>query len=183
MIKMSFISEYGKKLYIGIPFSQAISNSENPKNYEFNMDNAWDSAVYNFKTSNLLSPFPLSSLNFLNKMDYGHFYTIANSAFLPTETYLLSFYVFSNSKILPTTIPTGSYNFPSSSSFVSNDLIYLTTGDKLCWGSDSEGIVIILLIKVSNSYERKLSIMDWFNRSLLVLDILPNNRCDENQLL
>jgi hypothetical protein len=141
---LAFQSASGKNLYVGIPFSQTISSSTSPQLYEYNLNNVGDSAFYAFKETSLSQALPLSAFNFLNRIDFGYFYTIANSASSPTETYLLSYFILSNSKIAASSIPTQAYNFPDTTSFTMTADTYLSTGDKICWGADSEGIVIIL---------------------------------------
>lgn len=88
-----------------------------------------------------MSGFPLSALNFLNKRDFGHFYHIADSTSPTSETYLLGYFVLSNAKINIAGLPQVAYNFPRDG-FVKTDT-YATTGDKLCWGSSSDGLVTI----------------------------------------
>jgi hypothetical protein len=49
--------------------------------------------------------------------------------------------VYGNSKITLSTLPVSTtYNFPEASTYTSD--VYSATGDKLCWGSSNEGLVI-----------------------------------------
>lgn len=70
------------------------------------------------------------------------------------------------------TLPTDSYNFPNT--FTPDSSTYTSTGDKLCWGSQSVGIVIIFVYSVSNSFKRKLPIMDCLVRNLILLALSFN---------
>lgn len=63
------------------------------------------------------------------------FYHVADSSV--TVTYLLSYFILSNMKINPSSFQTIVNPFPP----VGID--YQATGDKLCWGSISQGVVKI----------------------------------------
>jgi len=96
-----------------------------------------DSAFTTIKeANNLVTPLALSSLNFLNRREFGHFFHLANNAENPTITYLLSYFILSNSQININNLPIDTYNFPvSNASFSVTDDTYKSTGDKICWGS------------------------------------------------
>ena len=96
-----------------------------------------DSAFTTIKAAdNLVTPLALSSLNFLNRREYGHFFHLANNAENPTITYLLSYFILANSQIVINNLPTETFNFPvSSANFNPSDDTYQSTGDKICWGS------------------------------------------------
>lgn len=96
-----------------------------------------DSAFTTIKAANnLVTPLALSSLNFLNRREFGHFFHLANNAENPTITYLLSYFILSKSQININNLPTDTYNFPvSNASFSVTDDTYISTGDKICWGS------------------------------------------------
>lgn len=102
------------------------------KPYELDMSKVDDSSFSLIKSVTDFTSTPMSAFNFLNKRDYGHFYHLADSAFAPTETSLLSYFVLSNSTISLTNLPSSAYNFLPSSI---NSNAYTLTGDKLCWGS------------------------------------------------
>jgi len=139
MIKLALMSDSGKMLYIGVPFSNSISaDSSSNLHYDIDMTRIGDSAFSTIKsaTSFVSTPLPLSALNYLNRREFGHFFHIANSAQDPTITYLLAYFILANSQIDLTTLPTSTYNFPvTNSSFSLTADTYATTGDKLCWGS------------------------------------------------
>ena len=81
----------------------------------------------------------LSSFNFLNELDYGHFYQFANSKTNPTITYLVSKFIYYIINIDNT--KTDVYNTANAA------LITPATGsgDLLCFGSFSQGIVIFII--------------------------------------
>ncbi len=173
------MSGSGKKLYIGIPFSSGISSTYSQKPYELNLVNLYDTAFAEIKSANLSTALPLSSLNYLNRMEMGHFYSIVNSATTPGETYLLAYYILSNSQINSANVPNGGiYDFPNT--FTPSADTYSSSGDKLCWGSVSEGIVIISFKIVSNSSQRKLPTLDCLDRNSLLLALLPSHRSQRN---
>lgn len=83
MIKLALLSDSGKMLYIGIPFNQSISaNSSTDLKYDIDLTKIGDNAFNTIKTATNLSTqsLPLSSLNFLNRREFGHFYHLANNA-------------------------------------------------------------------------------------------------------
>ena len=137
------MSGTGRVLYVGIPFSNSISSTlpSDPKIYELDMNKIGDSAFNSIKSVTEFNAFSLSALNYLNMRDYGHFYSLANSATAPFETYLLSYFILSNVKFDTTKLPAAPYNFPRD--LLANPETYLATGDRLCWGAASEGIVHI----------------------------------------
>lgn len=132
------MSDSGKMLYVGIPISQTISadNSSDLK-YDIDLNKIGDSAFTTIKSANnLVTPLALSSLNFLNRREFGHFFHLANNAENPTITYLLSYFILSNSQIVLNDLPSDTYNFPvTNASFSLTDDTYASTGDKICWGS------------------------------------------------
>lgn len=81
-------------------------------------------------------PFSLSSFNYLNRMDYGQFYHLADST--TTDSYLLSYFILSNTQIVLTNLqayPTtaSALTIPPTATAFTN----YGSGDKLCWGSQS----------------------------------------------
>lgn len=132
------MSDSGKMLYVGIPISQTISaNTSSDLKYDIDLKQIGDSAFSTIKAANnLVTPLALSSLNFLNRREFGHFFHLANNAKNPTITYLLSYFILSNSQIVLNGLPSESFNFPvTNASFNLTDDIYASTGDKICWGS------------------------------------------------
>ena len=105
------------------------------------MSKIGDSAFNSIKTVTEFNSFSLSALNYLNMRDYGHFYSLANSATAPFETYLLSYFILSKVNFDTTILPSAPYNFPADGFATAQT--YLATGDRLCWGAASEGIVHI----------------------------------------
>jgi len=65
------------------------------------------------------------------------FYQVADSS--TTVTYLLSYFILANIQIPITSLPTNAIPFPPSG------IDYGATGDKLCYGSVSEGLVKLFL--------------------------------------
>lgn len=76
---------------------------------------------------------PLSGFNFLNQLNYGHFYHIADLTY--DITFLLSYWVYTNVDIDINRLP--KYNGDSFTTLGAN---YGQTGDKLCYGSVSQGV-------------------------------------------
>ncbi len=72
----------------------------------------------------------------MNKIDYGHFYQFANSKSNPTITYLVSHFTYVITGLDIATLDV--YDDPDIVAFSSN---VAGTGDKLCYGSFSQGIV------------------------------------------
>jgi hypothetical protein len=68
-------------------------------------------------------------------MDFGHFYHVADDT--TTVTYLLGYFALSNVQIPLTNLPTLVTPFPPST------VDYGKTGDLLCYGSASEGLVSV----------------------------------------
>ena len=82
MIKLALMSDSGKMLYVGIPISNTTSadNSSDLK-YDIDLTKIGDSAFTTIKSANnLVTPLALSSLNFLNRREFGHFFHLANNA-------------------------------------------------------------------------------------------------------
>lgn len=79
LIRLRFRAQSGRILNIGIPFSQSISSTTSPQVYELDLNKVDDGAFANIKSATGINSAPLSSLNFLNKRDFGHFYHIADS--------------------------------------------------------------------------------------------------------
>lgn len=76
----------------------------------------------------------------MNKIDYGHFYSFSNSKTNPTETYLVSHftYVIKDLDITKLDAYTDKDNVGTFAPLA------VGTGDKLCYGSFSQGIVNII---------------------------------------
>lgn len=113
-------------------------------------------------------------------MDYGQFYHLADST--TTNSYLLSYFILSNTQIVLTGLqayPTA----PSSLTIPSTAFTNYGSGDKLCWGSQSEGIVIKFINLVSNTPQRKLSSLDSDDWNLFLLDLFTFSRTQLNKLL
>lgn len=111
-------------LYVGVPFSSTISaDGSSALIYDINMNIIGDSAFNTIKSAADLStnPLPLSALNFLNRLEFGHFLHVANNAQDPTITYILSYFILANSGIDFTKLPTDSYNFPNAATFTLTD--------------------------------------------------------------
>lgn len=107
----------------------------------------------------------LTSFNFLNLQNYGHFYTVSSSASANLTTILTSAWLFyiQSSQFTQITFP--ATNIAGSLTFDQH-----LTGDKLCYGAlINQGIVIKLFILVSNSHERKLPTMVRLARNLSLL--------------
>jgi hypothetical protein len=72
----------------------------------------------------------------LNKLDYGHFYQFANSKTNPTETYLVSYFTYVIPGLDLTTL-----DIYSDTGITTFSTTVAGTGDKLCFGSFTQGIV------------------------------------------
>ena len=124
---------------VAIPFTPNLSSNLTLQTYELNLAKSTDPALSTLSsTTNELTNstgIPLSAFNFLNGRDYGKFYHVADPS--NGVTYLLSYFVLANLDIPVTSLSNLSVPFPAST------VDFSRTGDKLCFGSVSEGLVII----------------------------------------
>jgi hypothetical protein len=153
---------------VAVPFTPNLSSNLTPQTYELNLAKSTDPALSTLSsTTNELTNstgIPLSAFNFLNERDYGKFYHVADPS--NNVTYLLSYFVLANIGIPVTSLSNLSVPFPAST------VDYSVTGDKLCFGSVSVGLVIVYFYQVSNPFEVKLPAVDRLVRNLLFLDVL-----------
>jgi hypothetical protein len=152
---------------VAVPFSDTLSSNLTLQTYELNLSKNTDPALSTLATTTnqitTSTGIPLSAFNFLNSRDYGNFYHVADSS--TTVTYLLSYFILSNIN-LPLT------SLPPVSAFPSSPVNYQATGDKLCYGSVSQGVVIFMSNKVPNPSQVKLPLMDCMVRHFNLLDVL-----------
>lgn len=100
--------------------------------YELDLSKFSSGALNTFKTTSgatVDAGFSLSPFNYLNTMDFGHFYHITDGPV--SNTYLLSYFILSNSGIDPTTFTT----YSTGTQFIPAVFNSFETGDKLCYGS------------------------------------------------
>jgi hypothetical protein len=113
----------------------------------------------------------LAALSILNQRDLGNFYTVMDTSSATgcqKVNYLISDFVYAINQTLSnaTTLTTLNVVRTNDTSIQNN------TGDKLCYGAlNTQLIVIIQLILVPNTYERKLPSMDCMVDCIILLDI------------
>lgn len=118
-----------KNVNIAVPFSNTITASQ--KMYELNVNVYTTGVLSSFKAMNaaLGTGQALSPFNYLNNMDFGHFYQVADVT--TSKTYMLSYFILSNTDIDPTTFTA----YTSAAPLIPASFANFQTGDKLCYGS------------------------------------------------
>lgn len=110
----------------------------------------------------------LATFNFLNLLDYGHFFTVATETGGSKVTILSSYWVYyyNNINLIPSALNPFS---PTMSTVIGYTFDQAATGDLLCYGAEFAGFVKNILYIVSNSYERKLATLGCLGKRVNLL--------------